>query len=191
MNRKKFIQYVVAFGGLSLLILLIVRRFSFRNRIDLDELLIKKQLIEELVETIIPRTDTPGAKDAGVADFVIDIVRDCTVPKEQQTFINGLHKLEMYTIQKYKQPFKACGTKDRIAILTYFERHATYRIDVLNKLKRRFFGDSFIEKLKHLTVEGYCTSLLGATQGLAYDFTPMTYEPCIPLTPGQRTWAMR
>lgn len=191
MNRKKFIQDTAFFGGLSLLAFLVSRKFGFTVRVQPSELGEKKRLIEELVETIIPHTDTPGAKEAGVADFVIDIIQHCTVPQEQKTFINGLRELEEYSYERYGQSFMACSALDRIAVLTHFENQAVYLNPIVNKVKRRLFGQSFILKLKMLAAEGYCTSEKGATQGLVYDFVPITYEPCMTLAPGQRAWALK
>ncbi|MGK6353282.1 gluconate 2-dehydrogenase subunit 3 family protein [Parapedobacter sp. DT-150] len=190
-DRKAFVKYIFTLGAFSMLIMLFVRKFGFGSRLDINELTAKKQLIEELVSTIIPRTDTPGAKESGVAEFVIDMICDCTAPKEQQMFLSGLHNLEKYTIKKHQCPFVTCSLVDKIAVLTHFEKHDVYRNPIFNKLKMRLFGEPFIIKLKRLTVEGYCTSLLGATQGLAYDFVPITYESCISLTPGQRAWAIK
>ena len=41
----------------------------------------KKPCLTDLAETIIPATDTPGAKEAGVVDFMIPFLTECTDKK--------------------------------------------------------------------------------------------------------------
>ena len=45
--------------------------------------------------------------------------------------------------------------------------------------------------LKELTVLGYFSSEIGATQALAYDKVPGGYWGCLDLKPGQKGWATR
>ncbi len=52
-------------------------------------------------------------------------------------------------------------------------------------------NSAFVKALKSLTVLGYGTSRIGATQALADDQSPGRYRGCIDLAPGQRTWAER
>jgi hypothetical protein len=44
--------------------------------------------------------------------------------------------------------------------------------------------------MKGLTVTGYFTSEIGATQALEYLPIPGKFEACIPLKPGQKAWAL-
>ena len=43
-------------------------------------------LLNEIAETIIPATDTPGAKAAKVGHFMALMVKDCYSPKDQNIF---------------------------------------------------------------------------------------------------------
>src|SRR4051812_18836159 len=47
-------------------------------------------LISQLAEVIIPKTDTPGAKEAGVPSFIEQVVKDCYTPEQQQKFATAL-----------------------------------------------------------------------------------------------------
>ncbi len=64
---------------------------------DKNYLLGKKALLTELAETIIPATDTPGAKEAGAVDFMMPMLNECTDTKTLNRFIKGLQDLEAYT----------------------------------------------------------------------------------------------
>ncbi|MBC8034021.1 MAG: gluconate 2-dehydrogenase subunit 3 family protein, partial [Chitinophagaceae bacterium] len=46
-------------------------------------------LIAALAETMIPATDTPGAKDTLVHEFILKMIKDCTGKKTQNNFIDG------------------------------------------------------------------------------------------------------
>src|SRR5689334_20908625 len=43
-------------------------------------------LVEAVAEIMIPRTDTPGATDVGVAAFIDVMLQDAFPPKDQQRF---------------------------------------------------------------------------------------------------------
>jgi hypothetical protein len=158
---------------------------------DIDYLSKKKILIAELAELIIPKTDTPGAKDAHVEDFIIGMITYCTDKKTGNNFITGLEKLEKHSIRNYDNPFMECSQHQKLEMLNYFESHSVYNYTILNKIDNKIFGKPFIIKLKELTVQGYCTSQEGATKGLAYDFIPGQFEPCIPLNHHQKSWATK
>ncbi len=158
---------------------------------DLSVLHKKKRLIAEIAEIIIPRTDTPGAKDAKVEDFIIGIIEFCSDVKTQNNFLNGLRNLERYATDNYQHAFLECTQNEKITILNYLENSSKFRYNILNKIYNKILGKPFIFKFKELTVEGYCTSKLGATEGLAYDYIPVFYEPCITLEKNQKAWATK
>src|SRR6218665_1941113 len=65
--------------------------------LDLKQLTVtaeQEQLLAELVETIIPKTDTPGARELGVHLFVLKMVDDCYAKEEQEKFLSGLQVFE-------------------------------------------------------------------------------------------------
>lgn len=190
MNRKSFVKYLLAFGVFIPLFLLIWKNVFQSKRFDFERLGAMKRLMEELVDTIIPKTDTPGAKEANVASFIMDMLRDCSTKREQQSFYKGMLKLEEYSFYHYNRPFINCTAGERETVLEYFEQSTVFQHGFLRKMRNRFFGEPFICRLKNLTVEGYCTSFQGATLFLAYDFVPGEYQSCITLAPGQRAWAL-
>lgn len=191
MNRRtllKSIAAVVTLGGASGAV------YNFLtpgDGVPLADLPKNKALVAELADTIIPRTNTPGAKDAGVENFIIKMITENTDAKMQRSFLAGLKSVDEYAMDKYDTPFVKCNEAQRNTILKHFEDKATYSIDILNKVQRKFLGSPFFYQLRDLTVEGYCTSQVGATQGLAYDYVPVTFQACIPLQPNQLAWATK
>ena len=191
MNRRTSLKSLVVLVSVGASSFSIFKWLSINASPDLQVLYAKRHLIGELAEIIIPRTDTPGAKDANVQDFIIKMISACSDKKTQNNFINGLEDIEQYAQNEFAGNFLSCTKSQQTQILYYFERKSMYSTAMLNKVSNRFLGRSFFGILKDLTAEGYCTSMLGATKGLSYDYIPSTFNGCIPLTKNQKSWATK
>jgi len=128
-----------------------------------------------LVDAILPDTDTPGARAAGVHVFVDLAVAACLAAAERDAFRSGLAEFEAGCRRAHGVGLAVAPA----AILTAQLRQAEAA------------SSAFVKALKGLTVLGYGTSRIGATQALADDQSPGRYRGCIDLAPGQRTWAER
>jgi hypothetical protein len=159
------------------------------RRPDLRLLDLHSALIAGLAETIIPATDTPGAIEAGVPAFIVKMVREATDRRSQHNFLDGLEETERHCQDRFGRPFTECSVAERTEVLRHWAQ-AGRRTALLGRLERWWSGRRFYELLRNYTVIGYCTSELGATRGLAYDFIPgIQFQGCLPLQPGQRAWA--
>ena len=132
------------------------------------------ELLAELVETIIPATDTPGARAARVHVFV-DLVL-AALPDGERA--GGLREGSGRRSRRSAHPVRVrvSGRSRGLA------RRAA-------AASRRVRGSVRGRTLKELTVLGYCTSEIGATQALAYEAVPGDYRGCVDLKPGQKGWA--
>ena len=133
----------------------------------------QKTILTELADVIIPATETPGAKEAGAEQFIIRVIRDCHPIEEQKTFYGGLAKIDEASQKAHNKNFIDLTEEQKIAV-----------VDDTAKNNKAFFN-----QMKQLTVTGYFTSEIGATQALAYLPIPGKFEGDIPLAPGQKTWA--
>jgi len=138
-------------------------------------------MLEALVDTILPATDTPGARQARVQVFVDLALRDCYTPAEQKLFVDGLEALAGECQARHGRPFEACSPEERHALLVPLDA-ASYAPDAGAR-------GSFIRILKDLTLVGFFTSRIGATQVLAYEAVPGGFRGCLDLRPGQKGWA--
>jgi hypothetical protein len=189
MNRRKAISLVALTGLGTTLAGGAYKWWTLFRTPDLAYLSQNRALLDALGEAIIPTTGSPGARAAGVTDFIIAMVGDCMPRKEQNTFIGGLRDLQSWCRNKYDKPFEQCSPADQNAVLSAFEKKGRPYPGRAGKIELRLTGRPFFEMLKSYTVEGYCTSRPGATQGLVYIPVPGAYQPCIPLQPGQKAWA--
>ena len=138
-------------------------------------------MLEALVDSILPATDTPGAKQARVQVFVDLALRDCYTADEQKLFAAGLEALAAQSQKAHGRPFEACSPAERHALLAPLDA-ASYAPDTGAR-------GSFVRILKDLTLVGFFTSEIGATQALAYEKVPGGYRGCVELRPGQMAWA--
>ncbi|MCF0070651.1 gluconate 2-dehydrogenase subunit 3 family protein [Dyadobacter sp. CY261] len=152
----------------------------------------RKALVSEVAEIIIPKTDTPGAKDAKVGEFIEKILKDCYEAKDQESFNKGLSELE-------KKDFLKASPEEQTKVLKEMEAAAKDELAKAGEEKKKYTeagkeysdaGVPFFRLMKELTLLGYFTSEPGATQALEYVAVPGRYDGCIDLKPGQKNWAM-
>lgn len=156
---------------------------------DLEFVTQNRALLTALAETIVPGTEVPGARDAGVGDFILKMVLNCTERKEQNRFVDGLKDIQQHCQKEYGRGYEQCAAAEQEAAMLLCEREGRPKAGIVGKVEARLLGRSFFSLLKEYTVEGYCTSEPGATKGLAYLYIPGSYKGCLPLQPGQRAWA--
>ncbi len=143
------------------------------------------QLLAEIAETILPKTATPGAKDAGVEQFIPVMVRDCYTDKQQQVFLAGLGTIQQMSNDKYGNDFTAIKPEQRTELLVELDKAQKAHHDS----KKEEEEEHFFRMMKQLTVLGFFTSEVGATKALRYVAVPAKFEPCIDYKKGDRAWA--
>jgi len=133
-----------------------------------------------LSDMIIPRTDTPGAVEAGVPAFIESIVADWYTETERGIFMQGLNDLDDYCLAHASARFTTASDDIRIAALRDQEAIAREYQSPMGAAGPSLFGAQddqltpFFSKIRELVVLGYYTSEVGATQELIY--RPMVHE---------------
>lgn len=141
--------------------------------------------LDEVSDTIIPVTHTPGAKAAKVGSFMAVMVRDCYKPEDQEIFTKGLSQLEDASQKMNNKGFLACDAAQRKALLTALDTEQKN----YGKTKTPEQPNHYFRMIKELTLLGYFTSEIGATQALRYLPVPGKYEGSVPYKKGDRAWA--
>jgi hypothetical protein len=147
-----------------------------------------KSALAEITETIIPETDTPGAKAAKVDEFIVMMMNDCYEQKDQQVLLDGLKKIDEASNKQYKKPFVKLTADQKTALLTEIDKERV----AYNKRENKKKEDPvhYFQLIKELTLLGYFTSEPGATKALRYVAVPGKYEGCTPYKKGEKAWAM-
>ncbi|MES2519027.1 MAG: gluconate 2-dehydrogenase subunit 3 family protein [Bacteroidota bacterium] len=176
MNRREAVQRVaLMMGGVLAAPLMAGVMGQITNRgasvvITADQ----EAFLAEVADIIIPTTDTPGAKAAGVEKFIVRVMRDCYKKEDQDKFYAGLAKLDADSQAKFGKGFVE---------LDLAQKNEMVKLSTVN-------DKPFFQRMKELTVTGYFTSEIGATKALAYLPIPGKFEGCIPLKAGQKAWAL-
>lgn len=126
-------------------------------------------LLAEVVETIIPATDTPGAKALGVHTFIQKIVTDCMEPSAQEGLTKGLTMVDALAQKSYSKPFASLD--------------ASQRIDLLKTMSQSSEADqkNFVSMVKGMTIRGYMTSEYVMNNITHYQMIPGFYHGCVPV----------
>ncbi len=140
------------------------------------------QLITTICGVIIPATSTPGAIEAGVPEFVMRNISDCYPQEDIDKFREGLAGIDAEAEKAFSKNFLQLEERDQLNLLTRLEKEGK---DASEKLPPHFA----LRMLKELTLVGYFTSEIGATEALSYVHVPGSYEGCVDLQPGQKAWA--
>jgi hypothetical protein len=173
--------------------------------------------LDEIADTILPTTNTPGAKAARTGAFMAVMVNDTYSPEDQQIFRDGMRKLDDASKEKNGgATFMKATPAQRLALLETLDREQhDYGEKQRAESKRK--SDTFLHAeqqqakpgpdvspapviaaeppnhyfrmMKELALLGYFTSEIGMTQAQRYVEAPGRYDPCLPYKPGEKSWA--
>jgi hypothetical protein len=190
MNRRKAIGGIIALTGISYASVVGINCFKENSTERRGRLEVHANFIAELVDVIIPATTSPGAKLAGVQDYIINYMEDCSSGKEYSNFLNGLNDLREHCENSYGSIFEACSASQKNELLENLDNSWNSK-GLLMKINNKLLGRSFFNLLKTLTIEGYCTSFMGATKHLEYLPIPGRYNAVTTLKANQKAWATK
>lgn len=144
--------------------------------------------LDEVAETMLPETGTPGARAARTGAFMALMVTDTYDESSRQVFRNGMRALDQASRESTNAPFMSATPSQRLALLERLDR------EQLSYMKAR--DESLAEPpahyfrmMKELALLGYFTSEIGCTQAQRYVESPGRFDPCVPHRPGERAWA--
>lgn len=141
--------------------------------------------LNEVGETILPATNTPGAKAANVGAFMQIMVSDCYEAKDQEIFMKGMEDLNAASKKHHNKAFMESSLEERTAFLTELDKEAKE----YQKNKKKEDPTHYFTMMKQMTLSGLFTSKIGATEVLRYIAVPGKYEGCVPYTKGEKAWA--
>jgi len=151
------------------------------------------RMVAEIAEIILPRTDTPGAKDVGVPGFIDALIGEIYSPEEQEKFRKGLAEVNEEARKTYGEAFLDCTPQQQT---DFIKKLNTQALEGSVKGAAQGWWNAgsaqerpFILKIKELTLLGFFTSEAGATQVLQYKQVPGPFKGCVPLTEVGKAWA--
>jgi len=141
-------------------------------------------LVADLADTIIPDTETPGAKSVNVHYFVDELAANWMTAGERDGFLNNLTALDQRIKSERGSSFSSLSADAKSAVLDSLglELLAT-GLGSGNRDKHIYL------ELRELIIFGYYTSEVGASEELLYDPIPGEYKGCIPFADVGKTWS--
>lgn len=155
-------------------------------------------LLDEIAETILPETSTPGAKAAKTGAFMALMVTDAYTEPAQRVFRDGMGELDEASRRANDASFMTASPAQRLALLEALDREQKTVMDQRATTPRSRAPAAapasdelahYFRMMKELALLGYFTSEIGYTRAMRYLETPGRFDPCAPHAPGDKTWA--
>jgi len=182
MDRRELMKMIAALTGCAFIAndALCENDASWASAGDVD-------FLDDVAETILPRTDTPGAKDAALGQFIAKYSAACYPPEHIALLKKGITQIEARMQAEQGTGFRAASAEARKSLLVSIDRQAkehTQRADTTQGGQPHYFT-----LMKQLTLYGFFTSEAGETRVARYRPVPGKYKGCIPYIKGQTFWA--
>lgn len=136
-------------------------------KIDQDQ----KRMLTDLADNIIPASDTPGAKELQVDEFILIMVADCFSEKVQEEFLAGFNDLDLYCKKEFGKKFIKLSPKKKNQLLGDLE---TAEKDPEQEI-------NFIDFVKQLTITGYMSSEYVQTNIMKFELVPARFHGSFPV----------
>jgi len=141
--------------------------------------------LDEVADTILPATDSPGAKEAKVGLFMTVIVKDCYTQADQKIFLDGMQQLNDASKKKNGKSYMESTPEQRHDLLVDLDKEQKAYM----AQKKPTDPSHYFRMMKELTLWGYFTSEPGANKALRYIAVPGRYQGCIDYKKGDKAWA--
>ena len=150
-------------------------------------------ILDDVVETMIPATDTPGARGAGVPQAFDALMRNWASKTSKATFIALLNDIDRKALAEEGQAFTALAPEQKTAFLARYDKSelpkARRRHDIVVGGTKYPLDPPYV-RFKELVATLYYLSEVGATQELRYEHDPGVWDPAMKMTPETRAWAI-
>jgi hypothetical protein len=224
MDRREAIRRVTAvLGGVTLvggdaLLAACARYRSAQGDAAVSALFSAEDIafLDEVAETILPATGTPGAKAVQTGAFMAMMVTDSYDARDQQIFRAGMRAIDEGSRRAHNVSFMAASPQQRLAVLEIIDReqkaYSDARRETMRARSLAYLSDQrqeaapgaaagaatavttdppahYFRMMKELALLGYFTSEIGCTQAQRFVETPGRFDPCVPYQAGEKAWA--
>lgn len=138
----------------------------------------QRKLNALMAEALIPKTDTPGAKDAGVPGWMELLLQDCYDKNQQDDYLKGLALVDEECLKRTGKNLGKLSAVMQSGVLSTMEAELAPETPLAG----------FLKVFKSLAKYTYVHSEKGATQAFAYLPVPGKWDAAMPLEKGQKVW---
>lgn len=180
MTRKEALYRVaLLLGGTIISPQIFLTSCNRSGVVENDDVTVKT--LNEIAGTVIPKTDTPSAKDANVAPVALAILFDCYSEEHQKLFKNGLKAIDQMATKNYGNVFTEISEINQQAVIK--------KVDLEERTNRDSVNPHYFKLMRELIVLSYFTSEIGCSQALRYLAIPGKFVGDYPYKKGDRAWA--
>ena len=173
MERRLVIkQVLIMAGGLALLPSCL--RQQGKSTVQLKNITIsldQENLLGQIAETLIPRTDTPGARELKLHFFVLKMLDDCYEESDQKQFVKGLDQFTDLAHSRFNQPYEKLPAAQKKELLAGLEKDNNPSSDLT----------VFYKIMKERTIDGYLNSQYVMTNLIIWELVPGRYNGYFPV----------
>ena len=199
MERRNLLKMIMAATGVAM-VGGNAFAYEFKGQVPLSATVFSAEdvmLFNEIAEVIIPRTDTPGAKDANVGLMALILANDCYAPTVREAFIKGLQSINKLCQERFTKPYLLLNKEQKSEFVTQLDTDAK---TANQKMQIHYVGSTpsggnaeqiphFFTLIKQLTLFSFFTSEIGATKVLRYEAVPGKDNGELEYRKGDRAWA--
>ncbi|HWA32810.1 MAG TPA: gluconate 2-dehydrogenase subunit 3 family protein [Cyclobacteriaceae bacterium] len=102
-------------------------------------------LVSEVAQVIIPKTDTPGAKEAGVPSFIDQLLRECYKKRDQQRFLESIKAFDEEAKKSMGDSFLDLEPAKQTELVTRINKEAVDRLKALGKIRKKLVGQVYVD----------------------------------------------
>ena len=182
MNRREALRRTAAITGMAVSSTISARLLEGchpSGKPGWPPIFLKKQeidLISSIANLIIPSTDTVGALDVHVPEFIDLMLKDGLGEEEKPSFRQALIAFQADVEQEYGNIFEDCSLELQGRIMLALDNREDHHFSLNIK-------NDFYQIVKKLTVLGFFTSEQVMKNMLDYHPVPGRFEGCIPFGP--------
>lgn len=155
--------------------------------------------LEKICEGICPKTTTPGATEAGVANHIDQALSALRTDREVGYFKDGMEIFVKNFDANQEVKFNKATTEQVTAAINEYFKKYDENPEILQNLRNgmrdegeksgEFLETYFVTQVVDSTFRSYFASELVGETVLPYDPIPVKYEGCLPYEPGQKLWS--
>lgn len=150
--------------------------------------------LRAVVDTVLPKTATPGAVDLGIPEFIDLVLNKYTEEEDRQKIKQGLNDWLTTVQESPEKPYHQLSAEEQLRLLNELDTEAKAKAESLEGVQ--LTEEEFKAQwpwwldLKGLTINSYFATKHVGTEVLAYDPVPGVYQGCIPLAEVGKAWSL-
>lgn len=191
MHRRDLLKMIAAATGMAMVAGdLLAQGLTAVDKLPPEQVFSAKDiaLLDDIAETILPQTETPGAKASGAGAQMASIISQCFDQQQRAIVTEGLLALQALALHRFNKSFQAATAAEKLALLTELDNEATAVI-VQAKAQNLAPQPHYFTLLKQQSIFVFFTSKVGATEVLRHVAVPGRWDGAYPYKKGDRAWS--